>query len=361
VEVDKTLTALRRTVAIDANPIARDVHTGTEVYAREVCRRLPAAAPELRFVLYASRPGRDPDLDLTVLPGRRLWSQARLPRQLWRRRPDLFFAPSHVVPFLAPGPALTVVHDLAFELHPDAYTREALAYLRLTTRWAERRCRRLLTVSRATADDLVRLHGVDPARVTVVPLGGGEPPPCWPGPEAVAARLAALGVRRPFVLHVGRVEPRKNQVTALAAVERLADLLLVCAGPVADAGTAARLEASPRCRLLGRVAQDDLEALYAGAEALVFPSLYEGFGIPVLEAMRRGLPVVTSAVSSLPEVGGEAALYVDDPRDAAALAAAIERALADRERLAHLGVERAAGFTWDRTAAGVAEVIRDLL
>lgn len=350
-----------RTVAVDANPAARAVHTGTEVYAREVALRLPAAAPELRFRFYAARPGDVAGLDLTVLPGRRLWSQLRLPRELWRRRPDLFFAPSHVVPFLAPGPALTVIHDLAFERYPAAYGRSALAYLRLTTRWAERRCRRLLTVSQATARDLAELHRVDLARVAVVPPGGGEPPTCSPSPEVALRRVVALGVDRPFVLHVGRVETRKNQLTALEAVERLPDLLLVLAGPVADRGLAARLATSRRCRLLGRVSTADLEALYAQAQALVFPSLYEGFGIPVLEAMRRGLPVVTTAVSSLPEVGGEAAVYVDEPRDAMALATAIDRALTERGRLRRLGLEQAARFTWDRTAAGVASVIRELL
>jgi glycosyltransferase involved in cell wall biosynthesis len=350
-----------RIVAVDANPAARAVHTGTEVYAREVARRLPAAAPDLRFVMYASRPGDVDGLDLTVLPGRRPWSQGRLARELWRRRPDLFFAPSHVVPFLAPGRALTVVHDLAFERWPAAYGRAALAYLRLTTRWAERRCPRLVAVSRSTADDLARLHGVDPARVTVVPLGGGEPPPA-PCPEAeVVRRLAALGLDRPFVLHVGRLEPRKNQLTALAAVERLPDLLLACAGPETDPGVARSLRASPRCRVLGRTSAADLEALYAGARALLFPSLYEGFGLPVLEAMRRGLPVATAAVSSLPEVGGDAVVYAEDPLDPEAVAAALERALGDRERLGRLGPQRAAAFTWDRTAAGVVGVMREVL
>ncbi|HSR26404.1 MAG TPA: glycosyltransferase family 1 protein, partial [Candidatus Eisenbacteria bacterium] len=237
----------------------------------------------------------------------------------------------------------------------------ALAYLRLTTRWAERRCPLLLTPSRSTAADLSRLHGVDERRLRVVPPGGGEAPACPPDPEAARARARALGVDRPFVLHVGRVEARKNQVAALEAVERVPDLLLVSVGAVMDAAMGSRLAASPRCRRLGHLPGADLEALYAGAEALVFPSLYEGFGLPVLEAMRRGVPVVTGAVSSLPEVGGDAAVYVDDPRDPAALAAAIERARADRDRLRGLGRERAARFTWDRTAAGVASVMRELL
>jgi glycosyltransferase involved in cell wall biosynthesis len=351
----------RHTVAIDANPASRDVQTGTEIYTAQLIRRLPAAAPELRFTFYASRPSPAPGPDITVLPGRRLWSQARLPLELWAGRPDLFFAPAHVVPFLAPGRTLTVVHDLAFERHPAAYAPRDLAYLRLTTRWAARRCRLLVTVSAATAADLVELYGVPRDRLRVVPLGGGEPVAALSDPHVADRALSALGVRGPFALHVGRIESRKNQLTALAAVERIPSLTLVCAGPIADEQIAARLRRSPRCRLLGRVSRSELEALYDRTEVLLFPSLYEGFGLPVLEAMRRGLPVVTAAVSSLPEVGGEAALYVEDPLDAEGLATAVEEALVDRPRLAALGRAQAARFTWDRTARGVADAIRDAI
>jgi glycosyltransferase involved in cell wall biosynthesis len=158
---------------------------------------------------------------------------------------------------------------------------------------------------------------------------------------------------------VGRVEPRKNQLTALAAVEHLNSMLLVCAGPVVDEEMAARLAGSRRCRLLGRVSEADLEALYALAEVVLFPSLYEGFGLPVLEGMRRGIPVVTVAISSLPEVGGSAALFVEDPLDVEGLAAAVEEAIARRPELAELGRAEAARFTWRRTAEGVAQALRE--
>jgi glycosyltransferase involved in cell wall biosynthesis len=355
------MTAGRRstTVAVDANPAVRDVQTGTEAYAREVSRRLPDVAPDLRFIFYVSRPSEIAGVDLTVLPGRRLWSQLRLPVELWNRRPDVFFAPSHVVPFLAPGRTVTAIHDLAFERHPGAYRPRDLAYLRLTTRWAARRCRLLLTVSWSTALDLVELYGVDPDRLRVVPLGGGEPLRGGMDSGQAGRRLAALGVDGPFALHVGRVEPRKNQLTALAAVERLDSLLLVCAGPVVDEEVATRLRRSRRCRVLGRVSDSDLESLYAQAEVLLFPSLYEGFGLPVLEAMRRGVPVVTVAVSSLPEVGGSAAIFVEDPLDAEGLAIAVEEAIAQRPELAGLGRAQAARFTWHRTAEAVAQALRE--
>lgn len=335
--------------------------TGTEVFAREVGSRLKAAAPELGWRFFASRPRAGLGVDLTVVPFPRLWSQVRLPMALARTHPDLLFVPAHAVPFSWPGKALTVVHDLAFERHPHAYSRGERAYLRLTTRWAARRCPLLITVSESTKSDLVALYGVDPDRIRVVPLGGGEQAARILAP---ASRLAELGLEGSFVLQVGRIEMRKNQAAALAAVERLDGVTLAVAGPERDRALAARLRASPRCRVLGRVDQPTLELLYLHAAAVVVPSLYEGFGLPVLEAMARGKVVVAAAVSSLPEVGGDAALYVDDPGDAAAFAQALKTALGDpgmRAELGRLARERAASFTWERCAAGIASVVRELV
>ncbi|HEY8803469.1 MAG TPA: hypothetical protein VIN00_10360, partial [Candidatus Dormibacteraeota bacterium] len=136
-----------KTVAVDVNPATRAVITGTEVYTREVSSRLAAAAPELRWRFFASRPGAGLGVDAMVLPFRRLWSQARLPIALAVERPDLLFVPAHAIPFAWPGKALTVVHDLAFERHPQAYSAAERAYLSLTTRWAALRCPLLIAVS----------------------------------------------------------------------------------------------------------------------------------------------------------------------------------------------------------------------
>jgi glycosyltransferase involved in cell wall biosynthesis len=350
-----------KTVAVDLNPAVREVVTGTELFAREVGSRLAAAAPELRWRFFASRARAGLGVDLTVLPFRRLWSQVRLPLALARERADLLFVPAHAVPFAFTGKALTVVHDLAFERHPRAYSASERSYLQLTTRWAARRCPLLITISESTKADLVELYKVDARRIRVVPLGGGELVGRVAAPES---RLAELGLEGDFVLQVGRIEARKNQAAALAAVERLNGVTLAVAGPERDQALAARLRASPRCRVLGRVDQPTLELLYQHAGAVVVPSLYEGFGLPVLEAMARGKVVVAAALSSLPEVGGDAVMYVEDPLDANALAKALETALRDQEVRARLGrtaPERAATFTWDRCAAGVAAVIRELV
>ena len=347
-------------IAVDVNPATRSVVTGTEVYTRELCSRLPGAAPEFDFRFYASRPRAGLGVDVMVIPFRRLWSQARLPAALARARPDLLFVPAHAIPFAWPGLALTVIHDLAFLRHPRAYSTGERTYLRLTTRWAVRRCPLLITVSESTKADLVSAYRIREDRIRVVPLGA-TPPSMSPAP---ASRLAELGLNGNFVLQVGRIEARKNQAAALAAVERLDGVTLVVAGPERDAALAAKLRASPHCRVLGRVDQATLELLYKRANAIVVPSLYEGFGLPVLEAMARGKVVVAAKSSSLPEVGGDAALYVHDASDPEQLAKVLEVALGDqklRTSLAKAARARAKKFTWERTAAGVAQVIRELV
>jgi len=347
-------------VAVDVNPATRDVITGTETFTREVARRLPVVAPDVRWRFFASRPRAGLGVDVMALPFPRMWSQVRLPLALAAERPDLLFVPGHAIPFAWPRKVLTVVHDLGFERHPKAYRPSERAYLRLSTRWAASRCRLLIAVSESTRQDLILLYGVPPERVRVVPLGID-----WPsGAAAPPSRLAELGVNGNFVLQVGRIEPRKNQVAALEAVERLDGVTLAVAGPERDPQLSARLRASSRCRVLGMVDKPTLELLYKKAAAVVVPSLYEGFGLPVLEAMARGKVVVAAKSSSLPEVGGEAALYYHVSADAAELARVLEVALGDaalRARLTKAARARAATYTWDKTAAGVADVIRELI
>jgi glycosyltransferase involved in cell wall biosynthesis len=352
---DKTVT-----IAVDVNPATRAVVTGTETYTREVSSRLPAAAPDLRWRFFASRPRAGLGMDTMILPFPRLWSQVRLPVALAGERPDLLFVPGHAIPFAWPGRALTVVHDLAFERHPEAYTLAERSYLRLTTRWAVARCPLLIAVSESTKADLISLYRVAPERIRVVPLGIDK----TRAAVAPVSRLAELGVDGNFVLQVGRVEVRKNQAAALAAVERLDGVKLVVAGPERDAALSQRLRDSGRCVVLGRVDAPTLELLYKSARAVIVPSLYEGFGLPVLEAMARGKVVVAAKSSSLPEVGGEAVLYFHESAGPEQVAGVLEVAMTDqglRTRLARAARARAGKFTWDKTASGVAAAIREAL
>ena len=253
-----------------------------------------------------------------------------------------------MIPFAYAGKVLTVVHDLAFERHPDAYSLADRTYLRLSTRWAVARSRILIAVSESTKQDLVDTYGVAPERVRVVPLGI-SPPAVQPAP---ASRLTELGLNGNFILQVGRVEARKNQAAALAAVEHLDDVTLVIAGPERDAALSEKLRNSTHCRVLGMVDQPMLELLYERAGAVVVPSLYEGFGLPVLEAMARGKVVVAAKSSSLPEVGGDAALYFHDSADPDRLAGVLKVALGDealRTKMARAARSRAESR---RAAAG---------
>jgi glycosyltransferase involved in cell wall biosynthesis len=352
----------RATVAVDINPATRPIVTGTETFTREVCRRLPAASPDVRWRFYASRPPAGGlGVDVMVLPFRRGWSQLRLPAALASDHPDLLFVPGHVIPFGWLGRSVTVVHDLAFEIYPEAYGYAERAYLRATTAWAIARCKLLIAPSESTKHDLIEHHRVAPDRVRVVPLGIATPPR---KPAVSASVFEKLGLDGKFVLQVGRIEPRKNQAAALAAVEQLDGVTLAVAGPPRDSALASRLARSPRCRVLGAVDQTTLDVLYDRAAAVVVPSLYEGFGLPVLEAMARGKVVVAAKVSSLPEVGGEAALYFPDPKDPAGIARVLAVALGDqalRETLTTAARTRAALFTWERTAGAIAGVIDEAL
>src|SRR5260370_27282685 len=217
-----------------------------------------------------------------VVPMPRLWSQVRLPLAMQPAHPDLLFVPAHAIPFGWPGKSLTVVHDLAFERHPESYSLPERSYLRLTTRWAVLRCPLVIVPSESTRADLMELYGVAPDRVRVVPPGGGEQVVRDVAPPS---RLPELGPDAPFVLQVGRLEARKNQAAALAAVERLDRVTPAIARPERDGALAARLRASAHCRVLGRVDRPTLELLYQKARASVVPGLHEGFGLPVPQAM----------------------------------------------------------------------------
>jgi glycosyltransferase involved in cell wall biosynthesis len=271
------------------------------------------------------------------------------------------------VPPSGPGQRLVVtVHDLAFDRFPHTLPREWRWLYRAGLRAAARRADAVLTPSRATADDLLDRTSIDAGRVHVTPLapslasGTGSP-------ETIVDRLR---LPRPYVLHVGTIEPRKNLMLLVRAFRSLAaDGLphtLVLAGPPGWKPQGLRRELSVdspgtivRTNLLSEA---ELDAVYRCAEAFVYPSLYEGFGLPVLEAMSRGIPCVVSTASSLPEVAGDAAIGID-PTDQDGLAAAIERVLTDRGlagELARRGRERAAGFSWDRTARDTLDVYREV-
>ncbi len=293
------------------------------------------------------------------------WEQAAGPLAAARERLDLLHGPVNVLPLLAPCPGVVTVHDLAFLAHAEAFHPAKRRYLTLATALSARRAARVIAVSAATRDELVRRLGVPARKVTVV--HNAADPAFRPLPAAEVARFrAAQGLSARVVLAVGTLEPRKNLTGLLDAFARLApatDAELVVVGGkgwLYDAvfGRLERLGLAGRVRFAGYVPDDQLPLWYNVAEVFVYPSRYEGFGLPPLEALACGTPVVTSDTSSLPEVVGDAALLVD-PDDPAALAAALSRLLADpalRAALRERGIRRAADFSWSRTAAATRAV-----
>jgi glycosyltransferase involved in cell wall biosynthesis len=359
------------TIAFHADQVFYDAPGGIGTYVRELAQALAAAegAPAITL-FHAAFPSRRGEPWMARFPIRELphgirrlypeWAalgRPALPEELGEL--DLLHAPSPAaVPPPGPHQRLVVtVHDLAFRVYPRFFPPAWRTLFRAGVRRAARQADAILTVSENTARDLVRYTRADPNRVHVIPLAASLPN----AGDSVDDVLDRLKIPRPYLLFVGVLEPRKNLVRLVRAYRRAlvaAGLRhsLVLAGPMGWHARSILREVAMTgpgdAVLTGRVGPRELDALYRGASAFAYPSLYEGFGLPVLEAMARGVPSVVSAVSSLPEVAGDAALLVD-PRSTAQLADAIERVLADDDlaaRLSAAGRARAAAFSWERTA-----------
>jgi glycosyltransferase involved in cell wall biosynthesis len=383
-------------IGIDASRAAIVQRTGTEVYALQLVRRLPAISAADRvsaadrgaadcvgaahhFCLYFNTPppaGLIPcpaNCEQRVMPFPRLWTHVRLSAEMAVRPPDVLFVPSHVLPLIHPRRSVVTVHDLGHHYYPDAHMPRQRAYLEWSTRYHVRQAARgrahLLVDSQATEEDLVRIYGADPTRITVVHLG--VDPACAPvrDPAALADARRKYGIPGPYLLYVGTLHPRKNLVRLIEAFAQILgssdpDLYLVLAGKKGwlygeIMGRIRALGLEQRVILPGFVEEKDLPALYSGARLFVMPSLYEGFCMPVLEAMACGAPVACSNVSSLPEVVGDAArLFV--PHDVNRIAEAVAHVLDDRALRAELvarGFARARLFTWERCARQVLAVL----
>ena len=278
----------------------------------------------------------------------------------------LFHATEHLLLPLRDIPTVLTVHDLIFERFPQYHKRLNHFFLTHTMPLFTRRATALITISRASRRDLVALYGVSAEKIHVIyeaPAPHFRPQPA----DVVDAVRQRYGLPERYVLTVGTIEPRKNLVRLLNAFERARDQGLVDALVVVGQrgwlyeDFFHRLEESPaRAAVImpGFVPDADLAALYAGATVFALPSLYEGFGLPVLEAMACGAPVLTSRAGALPEVGGDAAMYVD-PEDVDAIAAGLEQYLRDRDLRAEMrkrGFEQAAKFSWEKTARETARV-----
>ena len=330
-------------ILIDADVLGRE-RTGDETYVLNLLRELPRVAPDLRFAAVTRRPDLVPEgVEALRLAARlqELRMAVTFPRLLRRVRPQL----AHFQYALPPGwhgRSVLTIHDLSFEEQGTPMgVLERSVFRRVVPR-AARGADHVLTVSERTKGDIVARYGVAPGNVTVTPNG-------------VDPAFSSGGTHDAHVLFVGAIHARKNPLAALTAA-RAVGLPLVVAGPEKDPELVRALREGG-ADLRGYVSKDELAELYRGAAVLVLPSRFEGFGLPVLEAMASGTPVVAAAEPALREVADGAAVFAEDGD----YGAATRRALEERDRLVAAGLERAKHFSWEETARATAEVYRQVL
>lgn len=344
---------------------------GVARYLRNLLRHLVELGPDNEYIIYLSEPIEPLGIDSGALSSREismrpslLWRHLRLPLAMKRDGVELHFSPSYFLPLLKLCPAVVVVHDLIIKVHPEWFG--ASPRFRFDDIfWREvKRAERIITVSEHSRGDIVRLLGVDPARVAVIPEAADEFFRPVEDENALAGMREKHGLPEDFILTVGAVHTRRNlerliEATAAAGRRLGRELFLLIVGspapfspPVDIAGTARRCGMEGRVKRVEFVDEEELLLLYNACGLFAYPSLYEGFGLPVIEAMACGAPVACSNTTSLPEVAGEAAAYFD-PYSAEDMARTMALVLDDteiREDLSRAGLARAASFSWRRAA-----------
>jgi glycosyltransferase involved in cell wall biosynthesis len=366
------------TIALDARLVG--YAAGIAQYTTQLTRALAALEGQERYLVLAGRRMRHLAADGLRLRGRRCftpphhtWERWTLPVELVVRppRPALLHSVDHVAPAWGPWRSVVTMHDLAFVRYPETQTRASRAYYS-AARESARCANRIIAVSQSTAADVVHLLGADPVRVRVVYEAAGVEYAPRPREdlETLAARLR-VDATRPYVLFVGTLEPRKNVPLLLEAFARIRghlDVQLILAGSrgwldESIFQTHARLGLKGAAHFVGSLSEPELATLYSHAGAFAFPSLYEGFGLVLLEAMACGAPVVSSNAGPLPEVVGDAGLLLP-PEDPSQWAETLARVLSDPTLAGALrsrGFARAASFSWQQAARETRAVYREVL
>jgi glycosyltransferase involved in cell wall biosynthesis len=359
-------------IGVDASRITRRHRTGTENYSLHVLRELLTLDTEHAYRLYTSAPlpsnllPKAPSITTKLIRLPRLWTQLGLSREMLADPPDVLFVPTHVLPLITPKRSIVVVYDVGHRFFPRAHTLTEWLYVEWAIRRHVRIASRLLTISEASKRDLVRLYGAEPARIDVAyPAVDARFTPA--SKEAIRAVRQRYSLPECYVLHLGTIKPRKNLarlVRAFAAADMPRDTHLVLGGMTTFGNRA--IEAAiretgveSRVHRLAFVPDEDLPALYSGASVVAIVSLYEGFGMPALEALACGAPLVASNRGSLPEIAGGAAVIVD-PLGIASIARGLESVVNSQqvsESLRAKGLRRAVDFDWVAAARVTREAI----
>ncbi len=371
-------------IGIDASRALSRAPTGTEAYSYHLIRALVPLLRErhtVRLYLRESLAQHTQPSDAAlpwsgaedrVIPFPRLWTHVRLSWEMLCAPPDLLFVPAHVLPLIRPRRTLVTVHDMGYRAFPEAHPARQRRYLELSTRWNVQTATHILADSTATRQTIVEAYGTPTEKITV--LYPGYEPDLAPVRDPVALEQVRrrYGIPGEYILFLGRIQPRKNLARLIEAFSAIAldysQLTLILAGPTGwlaepIVASARALNLSDRVRFPGYIAPEDKAALISGAQLFAYPSLYEGFGFPILEAQACGTPLLTGTTSSLPEVAGEGGLLVD-PEDTGAIARGLRTLLEDtalRQRLVDRGFANLTRFSWDRAAQRVSALMEELL
>lgn len=363
-------------IGIDASRAIAARPTGTEVYSQRLIQALltiekqrPSSAHHHFRLYFRDVPPADafPGAEWRVLRFPRLWTHLRLSWEMARHPPDVLFVPAHVLPLIHPRASLVTVHDLGYLHFPQAHPWRQRLYLDLSTRWNARFAAHVLAVSKATKADLVARYATPPDKITVAYPGYDETLAPVKGLVTIEAAKARYHIAGDYFFYLGTLQPRKNLARLIDAFAALkSDAMLVMAGKRGWLyndlfAQVQRLGVEKQVIFPGYVAAEDKAALLSGAIAFVFPSLYEGFGLPVLEAQACGCPVITSTTSSLTEVAGDAALLVD-PASTKAITRAMQQLIDDssqRKHLTDLGSANVRRFSWAKCAQSVLSAIEE--
>lgn len=368
-------------IGLDAAALKNQPH-GIGNYIKNLVLALPTVAPEEQYSIFLPRRNIRQFSSLTQrvclepCPSSRffrvLWEQAALPWILKVRKVDVFHGLASAVPPQSTCPSVVTIHDLTTHIMPKQHTAGRSSYLRWMIPQSCRRADAIIAVSESTRRDLVSVLQVPSKKIVVIPLGVDDSFHKVLDPDVLFAVRRKYNLPEEYILYLGVIEPRKNLGNLVRAYQQAADIHehvpLVLAGSLGWGykPLLREITESPvrdRVFLSGHIQQEDLAAVYSAASLFVYPSLYEGFGLPVLEAMACGTPVITSNIASLPEVAGEAAILVD-PHSPHDIAEAIRRVLAHpdlRQQLSQRGVLRARSFRWDYTARQTHHVYAQLL
>ncbi|OQA35368.1 MAG: Mannosylfructose-phosphate synthase [Parcubacteria group bacterium ADurb.Bin326] len=369
-------------IGIDASRANKPNKTGTEWYSWHIIEQLKQIADKGdKFLLYANSvltggleklPDNFVEKDLKW-PPKYLWTQIRLWWELWRNPPDVLLVPAHTIPFL-PLPKKTrimvTVHDVGFKRSPQLYKPIQVWYHDLTMRRIKGRADVIITISEFSKQEIIELYQVDEKKIKVIYLGFDVNKFFVQSPSETNQKiLEKYNVASPYLLYIGRLEKKKNIANMIAAFalakESQPDLKLVLAGSAGHQFDDIKKiiddnKLENEVVITGYVEQADLPVIYNQAEIFLFPTLYEGFGLPILESMASGVPVLTSNFAPHTEVGGEAAYYAD-PHSPQSLADGIIKILEDsdlKQSLKDKGLVRAKEFSWRRTAEEIYQIVK---